>query len=163
MNAGQGGSQTVRLRGADGIVDSVFTSGFLGDLMQPQPPCSVAECCELNDDTALEVCGPLFHQSMLIIVPVVDNNVSQATRETCSPVQLLQLLQPDLYPEDDAAALAAQARARALIFVKAVSSAKAAVKCREEQARAALQRNFILCGALGAAIVCIFVVWKRRQ
>ena len=138
MNAGQGGSRTVRLRGAGGIVDSVFTSGFLGDLMQPQPPCSVAECCELNDDTALEVCGPLFHQSMLIIVPVVDNNVSQATRETCSPVQLLQLLQPDLYPEDDAAALAAQ--------------------CREEQARAALQRNFILCGALGAAIVCIFVV-----
>ena len=55
----QGGSLTVRLRGAGGIVDSVFTSGFLGDLMQQQPPCSVAECCELNDDAALEVCSPL--------------------------------------------------------------------------------------------------------
>jgi hypothetical protein len=55
----QGGSRTVRLRGAGGIVDSVFTSGFLGDLMQPQPPCRVAECCKLNDDAALEVCSPL--------------------------------------------------------------------------------------------------------
>ena len=55
----QGGSRTVRLRGAGGIVDSVFTSGFLGDLMQPQPPCRVDECCELNDDAALEVCSPL--------------------------------------------------------------------------------------------------------
>ena len=59
VDAGQGGSRTVRLRGAGGIVDSVFTSGFLGDLMQPQPPCSVAECCELNDDAALKVCSPL--------------------------------------------------------------------------------------------------------
>ena len=99
MNAGQGGSQTVRLRGADGIVDSVFTSGFLGDLMQPQPPCSVAECCELNDDTALEVCSPLFHQSVVINLPVVDNSVCHAIRETCSLVQLQQLLHPDLYPK----------------------------------------------------------------
>ena len=53
------GSRTVRLRGAGGIVDSVFTSGFLGDLMQPQPPCSAAECCELNDDAALKVCSSL--------------------------------------------------------------------------------------------------------
>jgi hypothetical protein len=78
-------------------------------------------------------------------------------------VQLLQLLQPDLYPEDDAAALAAQARARVLIFVKTVSRAKAAAKYRDEQARAALQRNLVIGGALGAALVCIFVVWKRRQ
>ena len=55
VDARQGGSRTVRLRGAGGIVDSVFTSGFLGDLMQPQPPCSAAECCELNDDAALKV------------------------------------------------------------------------------------------------------------
>jgi hypothetical protein len=51
-------------------------------------------------------------------------------------VLLLQLLQPDLYPEDDAAALAAYARAQVLIFVKTVSRAKAAVKYRDEQAQA---------------------------
>ena len=49
----QGGSRTVRLRGAGGIVDSVFTSGFLGDLMQAQPPCSVTECFELDDNAEL--------------------------------------------------------------------------------------------------------------
>ena len=71
----------------------------------------------------------------------------QATREACSPVQLQQLLQHDLYPEDDAAALAAQARED---------------QARADQARA-LQRNLVIGGALGAALVCIFVVWKRRQ
>jgi hypothetical protein len=163
VDARQGGSRTVRLRGAGGTVDSVFTSGFLGDLMQPQPPCSAAECCELNDDSALEVCSPLLRQRMVIIVHVVDSSMSQATRDACSPVQLLQLLQPDLYTEDDAAALAVQARARVLIFVKTVSKAKAATKYRDEQARAAMQRNMVLGGALGAALVCIFVAWKRRQ
>jgi hypothetical protein len=78
-------------------------------------------------------------------------------------VLLLQLLQPDLYPEDDAAALAAYARAQVLIFVKTVSRAKAAVKYRDERARAALQRNIVIGGAVGAALVCVFVVWKRRQ
>ncbi len=82
-------------------------------------------------------------------------------------MQLQQLLQPDLYPEDDAAALATQARARVLIFVKTVSRAKAAVKCRDDQARAdqarALQRNLVIGGALGAALICIFVVWQRRR
>ena len=114
---------------------------------------------------------------MVMVVPVVDGSLSQATRETCSPVQLQQLLQHDVYPEDDAAALAAQARARVLIFVKTVSRAKAAVKCRDDQARAdqaradqaradqahALQRILVIGGVLGAALVCIFVVWKRRQ
>ena len=104
---------------------------------------------------------------MVMVVPVVDGSLLQATRETCSPVQLQQLLQHDVYPEDDAAALAAQARARVLIFVKTVSRAKAAVKCRDDQARAdqahALQRNLVIGGVLGAALVCIFVVWKRRQ
>ena len=38
----------------------------------------------------------------------------QAGREACSPVQLLQLLHEDWYPEDEAAALAAQARAKVL-------------------------------------------------
>jgi hypothetical protein len=79
---------------------------------------------------------------MVMVVPVVDGSLSQATRETCSPVQLQQLLQHDVYPEDDAAALAAQARA--------------------DQAHA-LQRNLVIGGVLGAALVCIFVVWKRRQ
>ena len=119
---------------------------------------------------------------MVMVVPVVDGSLLQATRETCSPVQLQQLLQHDVYPEDDAAALAAQARARVLIFVKTVSRAKAAVKCRDDQARAdqaradqvradqaradqarALQRNLFIGGVLGAALLCIFVVWKRRQ
>ena len=99
---------------------------------------------------------------MVMVVPVVDGSLLQATRETCSPVQLQQLLQHDVYPEDDAAALAAQARARVLIFVKTVSRAKAAVKCRDGQARA-LQRSLVIGGVLGAALVCIFVVWKRRQ
>jgi hypothetical protein len=114
---------------------------------------------------------------MVMVVPVVDGSLLQATRETCSPVQLQQLLHHDVYPEDDAAALAAQARARVLIFVKTVSRAKAAVKCRDDQARAdqaradqaradqarALQRNLFIGGVLGAALLCIFVVWKRRQ
>ena len=81
-------------------------------------------------------------------------------------MQLQQLLQPDLYPEDDAAALATQARARVLIFVKTVSRAKAAVKCRDDQARAdqarALQRNLVIGGALGIALVCIVVLCRRR-
>ena len=84
---------------------------------------------------------------MVMVVPVVDGSLLQATRETCSPVQLQQLLQHDLYPEDDAAALAAQARED---------------HARADQARA-LQRNLVIGGALGAALVCIFVVWKRRQ
>ena len=65
---------------------------------------------------------------MVMVVPVVDGSLMQATRETCSPVQLQQLLQHDLYPENDAAALAAQACARVLIFVKTVSRAKAALQ-----------------------------------
>ena len=109
---------------------------------------------------------------MAIVVAAVDCSLLQATRETCSPVQLQQLLQHDLYPEDDAAALAAQARARVLIFVKTVSRAKVAIKCRDDQAREdqaradqarALQRNLVIGGVLGAALVCIFVVLKRRQ
>jgi hypothetical protein len=128
---------------------------------------------------------------MVMVVLVVDGSLLQATRETCSRVQLQQLLQHDLYPEDDAAVLAAQARgvlifvktvsrakavvkcrddqarARVLIFVKTVSRAKVAVKCRDDQARAdhlrTLQRNLVIGGALGATLVCIFVVWKRRQ
>jgi hypothetical protein len=39
--------------------------------------------------------------------------VPQARSEECSPVQLLQLLQPDLYPEADAASVRRDAAARA--------------------------------------------------
>ena len=81
LDAGQGGSRTVRLRGAGGIVDSVFTSGFLGDLMQPQPPCSVTECFELDDNAALEVRSPAKFQRALIIVRMINNCLWQATRE----------------------------------------------------------------------------------
>ncbi len=54
VDAGQGGCRTVRLRGAGGIVNSVV-SHVLGDLMQPLPPCNVADCCDISDDAALEV------------------------------------------------------------------------------------------------------------
>jgi len=73
--------------------------------------------------------------------------VLQAGREACSPVQLLQLLHQDWYPEEEAAALAAHA----------------AAKSREEHARAVLQRNLVIGGALGVALICIVVVLKRRQ
>ena len=55
MDGGPTGSWTIQLRGAGGIVNSVVAS-TLGDLMNAPPPCSVADCCELNDDAALEVC-----------------------------------------------------------------------------------------------------------
>jgi hypothetical protein len=42
----------------------------------------------------------------------------QGVREACSPVQLLQLLQVQLYPENDATDLAAQGRARVFIYSK---------------------------------------------
>ena len=57
VDAAQGGSRTVRLRGPDGIVDIVVSS-FLGDLMQAPPPCGAAECFEMDDDAALEVPHP---------------------------------------------------------------------------------------------------------
>ena len=50
----------------------------------------------------------------------------QAGREACSPVQLLQLLHQDWYPDEEAAALAAQARARVLIFSKTLAHVRAA-------------------------------------
>ena len=58
VDEGSGGSRTIQLRGAGGIVNSVVAS-VLGDLMTAPPPCSVADCCELNDDAALEVRKPL--------------------------------------------------------------------------------------------------------
>ena len=58
VDEGKGGSRTVRLRGAGGVVDTIFTS-VLADVTQALPPCSHTECCELSDDAALEVCSPL--------------------------------------------------------------------------------------------------------
>ena len=58
VDAGQGGSRTVRLRGAGGVVDTIFTS-VLADVTQALPPCSHTECCELSDDAVLEVYSPL--------------------------------------------------------------------------------------------------------
>ena len=46
--------------------------------------------------------------------------VSQACSEICSPAQLLQLLQPELYPDADAR-LVAQAHSRMFILVKTVT------------------------------------------
>jgi hypothetical protein len=67
---------------------------------------------------------------MVMVVPVVDGSLLQATRETCSPVQLQQLLQHDVYPEDDAAAQAAQARARVLIYSRTVALSRSVAAAR---------------------------------
>ena len=71
----------------------------------------------------------------------------QATREDCPPAQLLQLLLPEMYPEDAASELAAEARAK---------------EQRAKEQRAMMQRNWIIGGAVGAALVCVIVLWKRR-
>jgi hypothetical protein len=86
----------------------------------------------------------------------------QATREACSPVQLQQLLQPDLYPDNDASVLATAACARVFIFVKMLSRAKAEKELKEQQRRETLQRNMVIGGALGIALVCIVVLCRRR-
>ncbi len=46
-------------------------------------------------------------------------------------MQLMQLLKPDCYPENDAANLAAQTRARVLILVKTVSRARMNIASRQ--------------------------------
>ena len=58
VDDGKGGSRMVLLRGAGGVVDTIFTS-VLADVTQALPPCSHTECCELSDDAALEVCSLL--------------------------------------------------------------------------------------------------------
>lgn len=74
----------------------------------------------------------------------------QATREDCPPAQLLQLLLPEMYPEDAASELAAEA------------SSVLAAEARAKEQRAMMQRNWIIGGAVGAALVCVIVLWKRR-
>jgi hypothetical protein len=79
----------------------------------------------------------------------------QATREDCPPAQLLQLLLPEMYPEDAASELAAEA--------SSVLAAEARAKeQRAMEQRAMMQRNWIIGGAVGAALVCVIVLWKRR-
>ena len=50
--------------------------------------------------------------------------VWQAMPVASSPVDLLQLLQPAVYPESDAATVAAQARARVLIYLRTLTRAR---------------------------------------
>ena len=79
----------------------------------------------------------------------------QATREDCPPAQLLQLLLPEMYPEDAASELAAEA--------SSVLAAEARAKeHRAKEQRAMMQRNWIIGGAVGAAVLCVIVLWKRR-
>ena len=92
--------------------------------------------------------------------------VWQATHEACSPAQLLQLLQPACYPETDASALAAQAHARVLIFVKTLSRAKCALReaaSEKQQQRAVLQRTLAVGAAVSLALICIIVVVRNRR
>ena len=79
----------------------------------------------------------------------------QATREDCPPAQLLQLLLPKMYPEDAASELAAEASS------VLAAEARAKEQLAKEQ-RAMMQRNWIIGGAVGAAVLCVIVLWKRR-
>ncbi len=51
----------------------IVVISVLGDLMQPLPPCSAAECCEMDDDAALEVRYLLHFQRVLISVRALNN------------------------------------------------------------------------------------------
>jgi hypothetical protein len=52
------------------------------DMVQPIPPCNVSNCCELEDDSVLEVRNLVLRSQSL-----------QSTHENCL---LLQLLHPDI-------------------------------------------------------------------
>ncbi len=51
----------------------IVVISVLGDLMQPLPPCSADECCDMDDDAALEVRNLLYLQRVLVIVRVLNN------------------------------------------------------------------------------------------
>ena len=53
-SAGQASPRTARLSGSGGIVDAIVASVLKGNL-DLRPSCCVSECCDLNDDAALEV------------------------------------------------------------------------------------------------------------
>jgi CHASE3 domain sensor protein len=84
----------------------------------------------------------------------------QATREDCPPAQLLQLLLPEMYPEDAASELAAEASS--VLAAEARAKEQRAMEQRAMEQRAMMQRNWIIGGAVGAALVCVIVLWKRR-
>ena len=84
----------------------------------------------------------------------------QATREDCPPAQLLQLLLPEMYPEDAASELAAEASSE--LAAEARAKEQRAKEQRAKEQRAMMQRNWIIGGAVGAALVCVIVLWKRR-
>ena len=84
----------------------------------------------------------------------------QATREDCPPAQLLQLLLPEMYPEDAASELAAEASS--VLAAEARAKEQRAMEQRAKEQRAMMQRNWIIGGAAGAALVCVIVLWKRR-
>jgi hypothetical protein len=125
-----------------------MVASVLGDLMQPLPPCSAAECHELSDDAALEVPNVTHILSLCVFLcmlcidtslcinwhfffpvrggdlKIFVHHIWQAIPAACSPVDLLQLLQPGTYPESDAATVAAQARARVLIYLRTLTRAR---------------------------------------
>ena len=89
----------------------------------------------------------------------------QATREDCPPAQLLQLLLPEMYPEDAASELAAEASSVLAAEARAKEQRAMEQRAMEQRAmeqRAMMQRNWIIGGAVGAALVCVIVLWKRR-
>ena len=45
-----------------------MVASVLGDLMQPLPPCTAAECHELSDDAALEVPSPRHISSLCMCI-----------------------------------------------------------------------------------------------
>ena len=53
-SAGQASPRTARLSGSGGIVDAIVASVLKGNL-DLRPSCCVSECCDLNDDAALQV------------------------------------------------------------------------------------------------------------
>lgn len=82
----------------------------------------------------------------------------QATREDCPPAQLLQLLLPEMYPEDAASELAAEASS--VLAAEARAKEHRAKEHRAKEQRAMMQRNWIIGGAVGAALVCVIVLWN---
>ena len=84
----------------------------------------------------------------------------QATREDCPPAQLLQLLLPEMYPEDAASELAAEASS--VLAAEARAKEQRAMEQRAMEQRAMMQRNWIIGGAAGAALVCVIVLWNGR-
>ena len=150
VDGGRGVRRTIHLQGAGGIVNSLVAS-VLGDLMQPLPPCSASECHELSDDAALEVPNATCILSLCVYIctntsmcvnwhfffpvgggdcKVLVNCIWQAMPVPCSPVDLLQLLQPAVYPESDAVTVVAQARARVFIYLKTLTRARIDVAAR---------------------------------